>query len=868
MSVPRPAVRARLDAAHGPVILVTAPAGYGKTTAVADWSRIQAAHRPVAWCALGPEARHADDLWRTVHDALTAGGTVPGSGAAQPEPATAHPAVVVPRGEACGRGCGSVECVRAGADQIVDALARAVRGGGRTAAGDGPLLVVDGLLPQHPPALRTALAELARRLPAGARMVITARGAVPELPAGFRLALDERADGTAPEDIDGSCPGLRAYLRGEITDRLPAADLDVLDLCARVPRLGPAAAEELLGEAGRGAVRRLEDAGAFLGAGTVRQGDPVGDAVHPLLRQALVAEARTLGARTGGPSVAAVCSVLERDGEIAAAVDCAVAARDTATAAALLERHSDWLLRTGRTEQVHRWLAALTGRPGPDVPGRDAVLSPQLAGELAWNIALRGAPDEADAWAAQVPPSAPLVVRMRAACIRVFAARAVGDARRALELVPEARRLAVLATENGHREDGIGEQISLGVQRTAALAQLDRDAEAARAADGVLGLLQDSDHPAGAVRLYGMRAQLAARAGRLREAEADCERGERLVERHGLAAFPGRGELLLARGLVLYERDDVAQAESVLRAALRISDDPAWPHTVARIRLALAGLLHAQGRTREAERFFDAAARANPHRSHDAALARTVAATRALALLRAGSTGAARPWYREARESGTDTTPVADAVLLDGYAAAAGWAPQLGADQACPDPAGGGEPEGAGPEPARLGPRAEARALLAFARATDAAAGTGQAGPQALRRVAALTRRHGLLRTVLDDIRGLEDHLERAARRYADAPEGVELRKLGRLAAAEHDRAEQPAGALPLRLLTAQERAVAVLLARGSSNEHIAASLFVSVNTVKTHLRHVYRKLDVRSRAEARARIGEVRVNDDFTRGG
>jgi ATP/maltotriose-dependent transcriptional regulator MalT len=48
--------------------------------------------------------------------------------------------------------------------------------------------------------------------------------------------------------------------------------------------------------------------------------------------------------------------------------------------------------------------------------------------------------------------------------------------------------------------------------------------------------------------------------------------------------------------------------------------------------------------------------------------------------------------------------------------------------------------------------------------------------------------------------------------------------------------------------LTAQEERVAALAASGASNAEIAAALFVSVNTVETHLRHVYGKLGIRSR--------------------
>jgi LuxR family maltose regulon positive regulatory protein len=51
--------------------------------------------------------------------------------------------------------------------------------------------------------------------------------------------------------------------------------------------------------------------------------------------------------------------------------------------------------------------------------------------------------------------------------------------------------------------------------------------------------------------------------------------------------------------------------------------------------------------------------------------------------------------------------------------------------------------------------------------------------------------------------------------------------------------------------LTGSERAVLRFLPSHMTNEEIAAALFLSVNTVKTHLRSAYRKLGVRSRREA-----------------
>lgn len=58
--------------------------------------------------------------------------------------------------------------------------------------------------------------------------------------------------------------------------------------------------------------------------------------------------------------------------------------------------------------------------------------------------------------------------------------------------------------------------------------------------------------------------------------------------------------------------------------------------------------------------------------------------------------------------------------------------------------------------------------------------------------------------------------------------------------------------------LTAKELEVLALLAQGHSNKQIARALYVSDATVKTHLQHIYGKLDVQSRFAALSRANEL----------
>jgi DNA-binding CsgD family transcriptional regulator len=53
-----------------------------------------------------------------------------------------------------------------------------------------------------------------------------------------------------------------------------------------------------------------------------------------------------------------------------------------------------------------------------------------------------------------------------------------------------------------------------------------------------------------------------------------------------------------------------------------------------------------------------------------------------------------------------------------------------------------------------------------------------------------------------------------------------------------------------MRLLTAREKQIALLVAQGLSNPQISARLRIAEQTVKNHLRGVFRKLAVKNRVQ------------------
>ena len=91
-----------------------------------------------------------------------------------------------------------------------------------------------------------------------------------------------------------------------------------------------------------------------------------------------------------------------------------------------------------------------------------------------------------------------------------------------------------------------------------------------------------------------------------------------------------------------------------------------------------------------------------------------------------------------------------------------------------------------------------------------------------------------------------QDELFNAVRQAADGRTVLSPAVASRLVSAVRTPAPSP--------LAARERQVLELVAKGTSNRDIARELFISEATVKTHLSHIFTKLDVTDRAAAVAK--------------
>jgi LuxR family maltose regulon positive regulatory protein len=141
----------------------------------------------------------------------------------------------------------------------------------------------------------------------------------------------------------------------------------------------------------------------------------------------------------------------------------------------------------------------------------------------------------------------------------------------------------------------------------------------------------------------------------------------------------------------------------------------------------------------------------------------------------------------------------------------------------------------------------------------------------ALRTALTLAEPEGYVRIFADEGAPMADLIRRVLKARRREPPDIEgdvpLEYIGKLLEALDAPVTAPPkahvrgpGALVLDPITERELEVLKLLDSDLSNREIAASLFVSLATVKTHTKHLYRKLGVRARHQAVARARELRL--------
>jgi LuxR family maltose regulon positive regulatory protein len=129
-----------------------------------------------------------------------------------------------------------------------------------------------------------------------------------------------------------------------------------------------------------------------------------------------------------------------------------------------------------------------------------------------------------------------------------------------------------------------------------------------------------------------------------------------------------------------------------------------------------------------------------------------------------------------------------------------------------------------------------------------------QEAQQALLTALALAQPEGYMRLFLDEREMLADVLRAIVANTSEGALGKYARTLLYTAVGESAEEEATPARIPdpsIDRLSPQELRVLQLLGAGHSNQEIAEALVVSINTVKTQLKSIYRKLDVTNRVEA-----------------
>jgi LuxR family maltose regulon positive regulatory protein len=843
-------VRRLEEAVARPLTLVAAPPGAGKTMLMASWAVRHPGVSSVTWVTVDPRARTLPGLWGLLC-AAAGRGTLKG-----PPPPTAEAlaqrvadGLGVPRAGSHGPVALVLDDAHEADGPVLGGVLRAL-----LALPACPRLVlstrVDPALPLQRLRVEDRLAEVRRvdlafTVPEAAELF--ARQGVDLTPddvarlvdrtegwaAGLRLAALMLAGHPEPSaavaDFAGDDRAVVGYLIEEVLDRQPHAARELLLRTAVLDRVsGPLADALTGGVGGQAALEGLVRRNAFV-VPLDRRGRWF--RFHALFGDLLRAQL----ARRGRDAV------VEQHRRAARWFAAAGLSREALRHAGL---SGDWDVLAGVLAE--HWLTLRDDGAGADmdaalepVPPRALGRRPQMALVAAARSFDRGDDERGEellhaalAERGRLAAGRRAVLTRDAALLRLERARVRGDVRAGLRERAAAHSSIQELTDRDRHARAVA-HLELGRLRSACGDEL-ADAELRAAAE----LATAGRDRRTVCRADGERALMHAFAGRLREATLAADRALAAVEP---ADEPPAAHL--ARALVAAEQGNtlLAAGEHERASELTVQQPtPAGRLSAVQLELVRARLVRPGDTAAVAEALAALAAVAAGWRPPPFIAVQIDAARLRLQAWLDGGAGA----RDGADERGADGPPVlalASAVaLLHGGATADA--------HTCAAPLAGAA-DGASPDPVSVG------ALAVTAAACDAEGDRGQAVRLA-ERALDLAEPEGIRLAIADAAPAIEPvlaHLLRYGTTHRSLiGEVLELARTGTTGG-------RGAAVAPLREeLSVRELAVLRYLPTMLTSQEIAGELFVTLNTVKSHLKSIYRKLDADGRRDAVRRARQL----------
>jgi LuxR family transcriptional regulator, maltose regulon positive regulatory protein len=879
--VPRPRLSDRLSrGGEAALTLVSAPAGFGKTTLLTEWladwlAAAPAAGRSAAWLSLDPRDNDPALFWRYLVAALEAA--------------------------APGVGSGALGLLQSSQPPIEAMLATLLND--LNAVRDDVVLVLDDFHVIESPDVREGMAFLLEHLPPRIRLVIAGR-ADPALPlarlrgrgelvelraADLRFTPDEAAaylnevmglaltaeDVAALEgrtegwiaalqlaalsmqgrdDVAGFIAGFAGddryivdYLAEEVLQRQPESIRDFLLQTSVLSRLTGSLCDAVTGQdGGKARLDALDRGNLFL--------VPLDDRrrwyrYHHLFADVLQAHLldeqpdriRDLHRRAS--------DWYEQHGERSEAVHHALAGEDFERAADLIEPAIPELRRNRQEATLRSWLEAL-----PDELFR---VRPVLTVGLVSSLMVRGDFEgvevplrQAEQWldptadragmvvvdedAFRTLPTAIAMYRAGTALVRGDVAGTMTHARRALDLADE--------------DDDLARGAPAALLGLAHWTSGDLDASSRLYVDAMASLERagyHSDVLGGSIALADMRLA----QGRLREAMSIFERGLQRAEQFQ-PVLRGAADMHVGLSHVLRERDDLDAARQHLQASSELGEHVGLPQNRYRWRVAMARIREVDGDLSGALDLLDEAERL--YVGDFSPDVRPVPALRARVLVAQGEWRAALDWARERGLSADDELSYLHEfehvtlarVLLARYTSerdegsireAAGLLERL---------------RSAAEDGGRTGSLLDVLVVQAL---VSQGYGDITAALTSLRRALTLAEPEGYVRIFVDEGPQMASLLRALAK---DGDAGSYARRL--LAAFDGTEVSRPGPQRLVDPLSARELDVLRLLGSDLDGPDIARRLFVSLNTVRTHTKNIYAKLGVNNRRAAVRRAVEL----------